>query len=431
MLSLAGNGTVMDVYMMDYGTPTSVRYTGDSVALSVSDLTRCIRGVIEAEDLFRDVWVRGEISNFVKHSSGHRYFSMKDKSALIKCVIWANSIRSSRFEMADGMNVVARGRVSVYEKMGQYQLTVSEIVPDGAGALFLAYEQLKAKLQAEGLFDEIRKKQMPSLPGTLAIVTSPTAAALRDMVSIAKRRLPSVNLLLIPTLMQGPGAEASVVESLRVADSLPNVDVIVLGRGGGSIEDLWTFNTESVVRAIAACSKPVISAIGHETDYTLSDFAADLRAPTPSAAIELVLPDSQELLNRINGMTASMKSSLDSSLARKRTILDLLANSPSLKYPERLVQERSQSLDILSERMHNSFHALMVNREGRLSETVAKLQSLSPLGVLARGYGVVRRETDKLVVRSISDAAIGDRVETLISDGRLISEIIDVKEGWE
>ena len=400
-------------------------------ALSVSDLTRCIRAAIEAEDLFYDVWVRGEISNLTKHTSGHIYFCLKDESALIRCVMWHNNTRSLRFDLSDGMGVVVQGCVTIYEKQGQYQLVVGNVMPDGVGTLYAAYEQLKRRLQGEGLFDESRKKPIPPFPTKIAIVTSPMAAALRDMVTIARRRMPSINILIVPALVQGTGSEASVVESLRLADSVPGVDVIVLGRGGGSIEDLWAFNTEPVVRAIAACDTPVVSAIGHETDYTLSDFAADLRAPTPSAAIELIVPDRQELAARIAGLTDAIVAASGAAFARKHAELDMLANSPGLKYPERMLRERWQSLDLAEERLERNFRAILSGYEKRLAEVSGKLESLSPLRVLARGYGIVRRLKDGSTVRHVSDVAPADMTETLMSDGKLISEVKEVKEGWD
>jgi len=392
--------------------------------LSISDLSRCIRGVIEAEDLFRDVWVRGEISNYVSHSSGHRYFSLKDDSALIRAVMWRDSARTVKFQLADGMSIIARGRVTVYEKQGQYQFVVSEVVPDGTGTLYLAYEQLKEKLQKEGLFDASKNKPIPGFPRKLGIITSPTAAALKDMISVAQRRMPSIDIILIPTLMQGDGAEASVLRSLVIADSRPDIDVIVLSRGGGSIEDLWTFNSESVVRAIHAVRKPTVCAIGHETDFTLSEFAADLRAPTPSAAMELIVPDCVELKSRIAVMTRAMISSLDTSIAQRRTVLDMLMQSPGMKYPERIVQERFQSLDTLTDRLRGSYETLLVCNEKRLCEATGKLQSLSPLAVLARGYSVVKRDSDGAIVRRVDDVVAGDVTETLVSDGTIISEVL-------
>ncbi len=394
--------------------------------LSVTDLTRCIRAVIEAEDLFADVWVRGEISNLKEHTSGHIYFCLKDENALIRCVIWRNS--EIRFDLADGMSVILHGRVTVYEKQGQYQLVVTEVTPDGVGALFIAYEQLKARLQAEGLFDKSRKKPLPAFPRRIALVTSPTGAAVQDMVTIAVRRFPSINILLIPTLMQGEDSQASVVDSLKLADSIPDVDVIIIGRGGGSIEDLWTFNSEGVVRAICACQKPVVSAIGHETDFTLADFAADLRAPTPSAAAELVVPDRNELMSKISMLADAMKSAAMAKVTHGKARLGILMKSRVFEHPEILVQERWQIVDTLTMRLANSFDRQVSNCSARLGEVTAKLHALSPLQVLSRGYAIVKH--DGQLVKRISDVEVGDSTETLISDGRLVSEIKEIMEGW-
>ncbi|MCX6376537.1 MAG: exodeoxyribonuclease VII large subunit [Armatimonadetes bacterium] len=397
--------------------------------LSVSDLTRCIRGVIEAEDLFRDVWIRGEVSNLTKHSSGHVYFSLKDEGALIRCVMWIKAARSIRFDLADGMGIIAHGRVSVYEKQGQYQLIADEVTPDGIGALYIAFEQLKARLDAEGLFDKAHKKAIPPFPRRIAILTSPTAAALHDMVAIARRRMPGIHLLLVPTVMQGEESVGSIVESLRLADTFPGVDVIVLGRGGGSLEDLWSFNTEPVARAVLACRTPVVSAVGHETDYTLSDLAADMRAPTPSAAMELIVPDRQELSDRIKAMVDAIVGDIAAVLACRQGVLDRLLGSPSLRYPERMLQTRWQALDMLETRLISSFYGTTSRCEGRLGEMAARLEALSPLAVLRRGYGIVRRVEDGSVVKRTSDTAVGETVETLISDGSLVSEITQIREG--
>ncbi|MDH7481568.1 MAG: exodeoxyribonuclease VII large subunit [Armatimonadota bacterium] len=396
--------------------------------LTVTELTRCIRAVIEAEDLFADVWVRGEVSNLKEHTSGHIYFSLKDENALIRCVIWRNSTSGMQFNLADGMSVILHGRVTVYEKQGQYELVVSEVTPDGIGALFTAYEQLKARLQAEGLFDKSRKKQLPEFPRRIALITSPTGAALQDMLTIAVRRLPCINIILIPTLMQGEDSQASVVDSLKLAESIPDVDVIIIGRGGGSIEDLWTFNSESVVRAICACQKPVVSAIGHETDFTLADFAADLRAPTPSAAAELVVPDKDEILSRISTLSDAMKSAITALIMNKKACFNMMMKSRVFAHPEVLVQERWQALDTLTMRLANSLDRQISNCSARLGEVTAKLHALSPLQVLSRGYAIVRH--DGQLVKKISDVEVGDSTETLISDGRLVSEIKEIKEGW-
>lgn len=399
--------------------------------LTVGDLTKCIRGMFETEESLQNVWVRGEISNLTSHANGHVYFSLKDQTALIRCVIWANVAKNRRFELSDGMSIIVRGKVGVYEKMGQYQLTVAEVTPDGVGALYIAYEKLKARLRAEGLFDAERKKPLVRYPRRVAIITSRTAAALRDMVTVANRRCRSSDILLIASLMQGAGAEDAVVAALELADSLPDVDVIILGRGGGSIEDLWTFNTESVARAICACTKPVVSAIGHETDYTLADFAADLRAPTPSAAAELVFPDRNELLAQVTSLTEAMTNALRERASERRNRLDALMRARCFARPEDLLQSRWQTLDLLAARLSSSAKESVAKYEGRLGTSVAKLDALSPLSVLARGYAVVRRADDRRLVADASKVKTGDVTETLLPKGRLISEVKETHEGWE
>lgn len=400
-----------------------------SQILTVAELSRCLRGIIEAEDLFKDVCVRGEVSNLIKHASGHVYFSLKDESSLLKAVIWRGSCRSG-ISLENGMGVVARGRITLYEKQGQYQLSVNEIKADGEGSLYVALEKLKARLSSEGLFDAERKKRMPAMPRRIAIVTSRTAAALRDMVSIARRRLPGVEILLVPTLMQGTGSESSVCDSLRLADAVEGIDVIVLGRGGGSIEDLWTFNSEMVARAIASCATPVVSAIGHETDFTIADFVADLRAPTPSAAMELILPDSQESTNRLRVLDQSLISSMERMISERGRELEYLVSSPCLKYPQRMVEDRWQSVDLLVARAHAAYRETISGNERQLGEAAARLQTLSPIGVLARGYGIVRKP-DGSVAKSVSELAAGDQVKTLLGDGVVTSLVTDLKEGWD
>lgn len=401
----------------------------DRMIISVADLTRAIRLVIENEDLFQGVWVRGEISNFSRHSSGHVYFSLKDELALIRCVIWNNQANVCKFELGNGMRIIAHGRVTVYEKGGQYQLVVKEILPDGVGTLYAAFEQLKEKLRAEGLFEASAKKPLPLFPQRIAIITSPTSAALRDMVTIARRRMPRVDLLVIPTLMQGDGSEASVVQSLQLADTTPNIDVIVLGRGGGSIEDLWTFNTEAVVRAIAACNTPVVSAIGHETDYTLADMVADLRAPTPSAAMELILQNREEVLRSVQTLRAKLVKSTSDYIERKREDLNALCSARCMRFPHEMLADKFQSLDILRESLKRDFEGILSASEARLGEISAKLHSLSPLAVLARGYAIVRRPADSSVVRYVGDVSISEVIETLLSDGSILSEVKVIRKG--
>lgn len=402
-----------------------------SSVLSVRQLSACIRAMFDTEEAMQNVWVRGEVSNLNRHSSGHIYFSLKDESAAIRCVIWSNVAKNGRFEISDGMKIIVRGRVTVYERQGYYQITVNEVTPDGVGALYVAYEQLKARLQAEGLFEDERKIAIPRFSSKVAVVTSRTAAALRDIVTIAARRWPTASIILVPSLMQGDGAEDAVVEAIRTADALPDVDVVIVARGGGSIEDLWTFNTESVARAIAAAEKPVVSAIGHETDYTLADFVADLRAPTPSAAAELVFPDSKEVLGKIAHLRDAMTDALRQYVVDRRSRLEAALRSRCFAHPEDLLRDDWQTVDAFSMRISSSAKEFVTQCENRLGKAAARLDALSPLRVLARGYAVVRRLDDGRVVHEASNVAAGDVIETLLSNGRLISEVKETHERWD
>ncbi len=411
----------------DPGIPSS---GNQSYILTVAELTKCIRGVLEAEDLFRDVWVRGEISNLTRHGSGHIYFSLKDESAVIKCVIWNSASRSRQFDLREGMRMIARGRLSVYEKQGQYQLSISEVKADGVGDLYAQLEELKARLREEGLFADARKKPIPAYPMKIALITSPTGAALRDMVSVARKRMPCIDLMLIPAQVQGEGSEAGIAGALRVADEEAGADVIVVGRGGGSLEDLWSFNSEVVVRAIAACDTPVVSAVGHETDFTLADFVADLRAPTPSAALEMIVPDYQEVTARLDSYVASIRSAVSGMLSAKRSGLEMMMNSATMRLPERLLQNRWQELDNLQGKLGASFSAVASRLDADLARMSGKLQSLSPLGVLARGYTITKRAADGTVVKSLRDVRAGDELEILVSDGRIAAIAKETMEGW-
>ncbi len=397
--------------------------------LSVSDLTKCIRIALEADDIFADIWVKGEVSNLTRHSNGHIYFSLKDDSALIRCVIWSGAARNIKQKIADGANLIVHGRLSIYDKQGQYQLTIDQVMEKGIGGLYEAYEKLKSQLREEGLFNEEHKIPIPSFPSKIAMITSPTGSVIRDMVSIARRRFPSVDLVIIPTIVQGDAAPGSIVKSIEFADKHSNADVIILGRGGGSFEDLMCFSDESVVRAIHSCKTPIISAVGHETDTTLADLAADLRAPTPSAAMEIALPDKEELLSHINKMAADISSSMQQIIDRKSSKLDTVMSAASFKYPDRMINEKWQTLDIAKERMYYTFAKIVADADSRLGELSAQLNSLSPLNVIARGYSVIRRD-DGTLIRSVKDTFKGEITDTLITDGVIVSKIIDLKEGW-
>jgi exodeoxyribonuclease VII large subunit len=389
---------------------------------TVSQLTGIIRRLIEDEPELSDVWVEGEVSNFSRASSGHCYFTLKDAGSQIGCVMWRNIAQMQDALPVDGDLVLAHGRVAVYETGGRYQLYVDQFQPAGAGALYLQFEQLKARLEAEGLFAPERKRPLPDLPRCIGVVTSPTAAALRDVLNVLSRRYPLAEVLLSPTQVQGEAAPPQIVAALEALIARSDVDVIVVARGGGSLEDLWAFNDERVARAVAGSRIPVICGVGHETDFSLADFAADVRAPTPSAAAELVAPDRAELRAYVMGLAAALTAALRGAVEERRWRLGEQAQalahlSPAVK----LAQSRQRLDDLLGRAEAELRHALTLRRE-RLDGLAGRLAGVSPLGTLERGYAVVRcRETGN-VVCSVEQVAPGDPLSIRVTDGEFEAE---------
>ncbi|REJ34022.1 MAG: exodeoxyribonuclease VII large subunit, partial [Bacillota bacterium] len=355
------------------------------------------------------VAVLGEISNFKHHSSGHMYFTLKDEHSRLRCVMFRRENMRLRFRPADGQAVIAKGDVSVYEAAGDYQLYVREMVPAGHGELALAFEQLKQKLAAEGLFDEERKRPLPVLPRRIGVVTSPEGAALRDIISVTRRRFPNMPILLAPAVVQGEEGPDSVVRAIRLMNEHGGVDVLIVGRGGGSLEDLWTFNDERVARAIAASRIPVISAVGHETDFTIADFVADKRAPTPSAAAEMAVPDKRALLAHIQGQYERLQSGVRRRIEQGRARLRLLESRPVLARPGELLLEYRQRVDDAEERAGRAARDMLDQRERALAAAAGKLDALSPVATLARGYAVARRADTGPGGRRGGQAAAGDQ----------------------
>ncbi|MFA5093826.1 MAG: exodeoxyribonuclease VII large subunit [Candidatus Omnitrophota bacterium] len=394
---------------------------------SVTQLTREIKLVLEGA--FAQVWVEGEISNFKLHSSGHMYFALKDQESVIQCAFFKGSNQSVKFQMKDGLKVLCFGRVGFYNKTGQAQLYVERAEPKGVGELQLAYEQLKEKLQKEGLFDEGHKVPIPMLPSKIGIVTSPTGAVIRDILHVLSRRFSDIEVLIYPVKVQGDGASGEIAAAINYFNGMKDVDVMIVARGGGSIEDLWAFNEEAVARAIYDSRIPVISAIGHEVDYTIADFVADLRAPTPSAAAELVIPRKDELLDRIEGLVKDLKVSLDGAVSYYENRLSDLSGSPAFKYPFEAIDRYGQELDDLKRSRDSNFvHGLQIRSE-RLNSFVGRLEALSPLSILRRGYSITVSAEKKEVLRSVKGIKRGDIIETRIAGGRIISEVKDaVKE---
>jgi exodeoxyribonuclease VII large subunit len=395
---------------------------------TVRQLTKYIRALLERDKNLQAVWVRGEISDLTLHSSGHIYFSLKDENTRLRCVMFRNEAAGLLFRPDEGMGVLAAGRIAVYETAGQYQLIVEQLSAEGAGALFLAFEALKKKLAAEGLFEAERKRPLPRFPSRIALLTSPTGAVLHDLQTVIGRRWPQAELLLIPTPVQGAEAAAGIVNSLRRLASCA-VDLAILARGGGAPEELACFNDEAVARAIVACPIPIVSAVGHETDFTIADFVADLRAPTPSAAGEIVVPDRAEVAAHIQHLRARLASSLSRKLETAKRELSLLSLSRALRYPQEIVNLPAQRLDDVLADMNLAMKQKLQTDQHRLAQITARLESLSPQAVLRRGYAVVRKLPAATLVKSINQLAPADRVEINLADGKREAEIKKASPG--
>ncbi len=388
-------------------------------ALTVSDLTRKIKQILESG--FPSIAVQGEISNFKRHSSGHLYFTMKDDAAQLPCVMWRSRAAVLSFMPGDGVKVIASGRITVYEVRGSYQLDVHAIRPIGAGELQAAFEKLKNKLEGEGLFDSARKRPLPEYPRRIGIVTSPTGAVLQDMKNVFRRRFPGLELILIPVRVQGAGAAEEIAEAVDDLSRYALLDLVIVARGGGSLEDLWAFNEEIVARAIARCRVPVVSAVGHETDYTIADFVSDVRAPTPSAAAELVVPDRREILENVSDSWYRIQQSVLGILSDKRERIHNLLNSYAFNRPVDLLRQHSQHVDETLRALHRvAGHAFAMTaaRQGSLEQ---RLKALDPRLALRRGYAIVRKEG--AVVSSVRQVHARDPVDLEFQDGKVRSTI--------
>lgn len=389
---------------------------------SVSQVNKLIKALVEGERRFANIQVRGEISNFKRYSSGHCYFTLKDAGGVLKVVMFKTAARTLRFEPQNGDTVIAVGRISVYERDGVYQLYTDLMIPEGTGDLMLAFEQLKQKLLNEGLFDESRKKQLPVNPKTVGIITSPSGAAVRDLITVSRRRNKGIKLLLYPVRVQGKEAPAEIAHAIEFMNRNKMADVLIVGRGGGSIEELWAFNEEQTVRAVAASEIPVVSAVGHETDFTLTDFAADKRAATPSQAAEIVVADANAYLNSVAELEKRLKNTVLKRLALSETTLEHMQNSWALSNPQRMLESRMQRFDFASVRLEQVFNAALTQKQHSCGVLAAKLDALSPLTVLARGYSVTEN-TDGKIIRSIADVRWGDEIVTQVGDGNVISVV--------
>lgn len=442
--------------------------------LSIKELNRYIKMKLEGDPGLQDVWVRGEISNFTHHASGHMYFTLKDADSRLKSIMFASHNQRLGFIPREGTKVIARGNISVYERDGQYQFYVTQMQPDGIGSLYLAFEQLKKKLEEEGLFSQARKRDIPRFPKAIGVITSPTGAAVRDIIITLQRRHPSVPILLFPALVQGKGAAPSVVRGIETMNRLSEVDVIIVGRGGGSLEELWAFNEEIVARAIAASRIPVISAVGHETDFTIADFVADLRAPTPTAAAELAVPHHLELKQQVYYFSQRLHQGLLQQLQRRQERLNRLRRSPYLMNPrrqllvqpmerldrlrdrlrfaarERVTEAKQRSLrlerrlsafnpreqavfarrrsDMTGRRLQQAMQSLLREKKQDFVSLLRHLDALSPLKVMQRGYSLVYDEREKKLINSVGQVQIGDVVKVRLRDGSLQAHVWGMEE---
>ena len=384
--------------------------------VSVTQLTQYIKLILDRDEILSQACVRGELSNYKIHSSGHHYFTLKDEGAVISCVMFRSDAMRLRFRPETGMKVILSGRVSLFPKSGQYQIYVSHMQPDGVGDLAVAFEQLKKKLSAEGLFDPARKKPLPRYPGTVALVTSPTGAAVQDMIRILGRRWPLARVLVCPVRVQGAGAAEEIAAMLDYVDGHDLADVIITGRGGGSMEDLWAFNEEIVARAIARCDIPVISAVGHEPDVTIADFAADVRAATPSNGAEIAVCDQSELRDALGQLTVRLTRAQDRRISALTDRLNRLKASPVMRSPEGAIQQRELLLELLRQRLEHAGTRRFQQEEQRLARLAGRLDALSPLKVLARGYALASRE-DGTVIRAAGELAPGEPIRLRLGQG--------------
>lgn len=435
---------------------------------SVKELNKYIRMKLEADVLLDDVWLRGEISNFTHHSSGHMYFTLKDSESRLKCVMFASHNNRLPFIPKEGAKVIARGNISVFERDGNYQYYVTAMQPDGIGSLYLAYEQLKSKLESEGLFAAARKKSLPAFPKAIGVITSPTGAAVRDIITTLQRRYPVIPIYIYPVLVQGKGAAPSIVQAIAAMNRFKCCDVLILGRGGGSLEELWSFNEEAVARAIAASSIPIISAVGHETDFTIADFTADLRAATPTAAAELAVPHIGELKQQNDRLKQRLIGAMITRTRTDKERLNRMRHTPIFLHPRRYMLDQAQRLDRLTEQLRqrvqwrtareearlariqlslagrhpgeslgnaakrlsaatrgleNSTSAILKEHKLRLQGAIGQLDALSPLKVMARGYSLVYHAEEGRLIKSVKDAESGDKIQVKLADGHLTCNV--------
>lgn len=401
--------------------------TSDQSTLTVSQLTAQIKGLVE--ESFPSVWVAGEVSNFSRPQSGHCYFTLKDDQAQIRAVMWRGTATKMRFNMNDGLELVCHGRLDVYAPRGSYQLVVDQAHPKGVGALELALRQLREKLEREGLFNDDRKRPLPKFPRRIGFVTSPTGAAIRDFLEVLRRRWAGVEVIVIPTRVQGDGAAAEIAAGIKSANKVkPPFDVLVVGRGGGSLEDLWAFNEEPVARAVAASRIPTVSAVGHEIDVSLCDLAADVRALTPSEAAERVVPAVDEVAGRLAHISDRVHGAIRRQISVGVQRLESLAARRPFIHPHALVEDRARLVDELDARARRAMYSIATEGKHRMTSFTGKLESLSPLAVLGRGYTVTQNARTGKVIRAATQLKVGQKIVTRLAEGAAMSEVLEVRE---
>lgn len=395
--------------------------------LSITQLNEYIRGKMDNDPLLTQVAVRGEISNYKLYPSGHHYFTLKDESSALRCVMFKGNAMRLRFRPENGMQIIAMGKISVFPRDGAYQLYCTAMAMDGVGDLYAAFEQLKKKLSAQGLFDPAHKKPIPRYPATIGIITSSAGAAVHDMLRILKKRYPLSKVLLLPVRVQGVEAPGEIAAAIGYANYHKLADLLIVGRGGGSIEDLWAFNDERVAYAIYESQIPVISAVGHEPDVTISDYVADLRAATPSNAAELAVPDQDALRQNLDAMASAMALNLQQKIKSGKRHLDMLATSPAMSSPTGYIEQRCKNLELLKNRLISAQNQNITSKNQRYIAAISKLDAMSPLKVLTRGYSMTQTEKGA-VLRSIKQVELGERIQISLSDGKLSATVMDKKE---
>lgn len=394
---------------------------------TVNQVNKYLKNIIENDILLSHIDIKGEISNFKLHSSGHAYFTLKDSESRLKCVMFKSNTSKLKFMPEDGMSVIVKGRFSIYERDGQYQLYASNISPEGIGELYKAYEQLKNNLSSLGYFKDENKKKIPFLPQNIGVVTSPTGAAVRDIISIIKRRCSFANIILNPVQVQGEIASIEIARAIKQFNKLDNVDVIIIGRGGGSIEELWAFNEEKVAQAIYESNIPIISAVGHETDFTIADFVADLRAATPSSAAELVVPDVLTLSSKINQTKFALKTNMNMFLNTKKLELEKLYKDNTFNKIEQKIASMTQTVDILNRDLVNSMKNIINTNKNNLVKNIEKLDILNPASSLLRGYSVVRKSNNK-IISSVKNIDVNEVISVELKDGLAKAQVLEINK---